>query len=34
MKQDAASFWGILAVPVVIGLFAVFKKISASRRII
>ena len=34
MKQDAASFWGILAVPVVIGLFAVFKKTFARRRII
>lgn len=32
MKQDAASFWGILAIPVVIGLFIAFKRISASRR--
>ena len=34
MKQDATSFWGILAVPVVIGLFIVFKNASARRRII
>jgi uncharacterized protein len=34
MKQDAASFWGILAVPVVIGLFYLFKNISVRRRII
>lgn len=32
MKQDATSFWGILAIPVVIGLFIAFKRISASRR--
>jgi len=34
MKQDATSFWGILAIPVVIGLFIAFKRISASRRIV
>ncbi len=34
MKQDEASFWGILAVPVVIGLFILFKKTSAHRRIV
>ena len=33
MKQDAASFWGILAAPVVIGLFYLFKNISARRRV-
>jgi membrane protease YdiL (CAAX protease family) len=32
MKQDATSFWGILAIPIVIGLFIAFKRISASRR--
>lgn len=32
MKQDATSFWGILAIPVVIGLFIALKRISASRR--
>ena len=34
MKQDSASFWGILAAPVVIGLFYLFKNISVRRRII
>ncbi|MEP7373687.1 MAG: CPBP family intramembrane glutamic endopeptidase [Chitinophagaceae bacterium] len=34
MKQDTTSFWGILAAPVVIGLFYLFKNISARRRII
>ena len=34
MKQDETSVWGILAVPVVIGLFGLFKKVSARRRII
>jgi len=34
MKQDAASFWGILAIPLVIGLFIAFKKTSARRRIV
>ena len=34
MKQDAGSFWGILGVPVVIGLFYLFKNISARRRIV
>jgi len=34
MKQDAASFWGILAVPVVIALFYLFKNISIRRGII
>ena len=34
MKQDAASFWGILAVPVVIVLFYLFKNISIRRRIV
>ena len=34
MKQDAASFWGIVAVPVVIGLFYLFKNISVRRRIV
>jgi uncharacterized protein len=33
MKQDAASFWGILAAPIVIGLFYLFKNISVRRRI-
>ena len=28
MKQDEASFWGLLALPVVIGLFGLFKKVS------
>ena len=34
MKQDATSFWGILALPVVIGLFGLFKKVSVRRRVI
>ena len=34
MKQDETSFWGILAMPAVIGLFILFKKVSAHRRII
>lgn len=34
MKQDAASFWGIVAVPAVIGLFYLFKNISVRRRIV
>ncbi|MGZ8558670.1 MAG: CPBP family glutamic-type intramembrane protease [Chitinophagaceae bacterium] len=34
MKQDAASFWGILAVPVVLILFVIFKITSVRRRII
>jgi len=34
MKQDTASFWGILAAPVVIGLFYLFKNISVRRRVI
>jgi len=34
MKQDATSFWGVLAVPVVIGLFYLFKNISIRRRFI
>jgi uncharacterized protein len=34
IKQDAASFWGILGVPVVIGLFYLFKNISVRRRIV
>ena len=34
MKQDAASFWGILAVPVVIVLFILFKNTFVRRRII
>ncbi len=34
MKHDTASFWGILAAPVVIGLFYLFKNISARRRVI
>lgn len=34
MKQDATSFWGILAIPVVIGLFIAFKRASTSRRIV
>ncbi|RYG46859.1 MAG: CPBP family intramembrane metalloprotease, partial [Chitinophagaceae bacterium] len=34
MAQDASSIWGILAVPVVIGLFAFFKKASLQRRVI
>lgn len=32
MKQDESSFWGILALPVVIGLFGLFKKVSIRRR--
>lgn len=28
MKQDATNFWGIVAVPVVIGLFVAFKRVS------
>lgn len=34
MKQDAASIWGILAVPAVIGLFALFKRVSTQRRMV
>ena len=34
IKQDAASFWGILGVPVVIGLFYLFKNISTRRHIV
>jgi membrane protease YdiL (CAAX protease family) len=34
MKQDAPDFWGILAIPVVIGLFIAFKKVSVRRRIV
>ena len=34
MKQDASSFWGILAIPAVIGLFIAFKKASTRRRLI
>lgn len=34
MKQDATSFWGILAVPVVIILFILFKHSSVRRRMI
>ncbi len=33
MKQDATSFWGILAVPVVIILFVFFKHSSVRRRV-
>jgi membrane protease YdiL (CAAX protease family) len=33
MKQDETSVWGILAVPAVIGLFALFKKVSVRRRL-
>ncbi len=32
MKQDETSFWGILAIPAVVGLFALFKKVSMRRR--
>lgn len=32
MKQDETSFWGILAIPAVVGLFALFKKVSVRRR--
>ena len=32
MKQDATSFWGILAVPVVVALFLAFKRISKPIR--
>ena len=32
MKQDETSFWGILALPLVIGLFGLFKKVSVRRR--
>lgn len=32
MKQDATSFWGILAVPVVVALFLAFKRISKPVR--
>ncbi len=34
MKQDATSFWGILAMPVVIILFIIFKITSVRRRVI
>jgi membrane protease YdiL (CAAX protease family) len=34
IKQDAGSFWGILGVPVVIGLFYLFKNISPRRQIV
>lgn len=32
MKSDAASFWGLVAIPVVIALFAIFNRISGNRR--
>jgi len=32
MKQEAASLWGILAIPVVVVLFVAFKRISDGRR--
>jgi hypothetical protein len=32
MKSDAASFWGIVLLPLVIGLFILFKKASGNRR--
>jgi membrane protease YdiL (CAAX protease family) len=32
MKQDETSVWGILAIPAVVGLFALFKKVSMRRR--
>ena len=32
MKQDATSFWGVLAIPVVIILFVAFKRISDDSR--
>jgi uncharacterized protein len=34
MKADASGFWGILALPVVIGLFIIFKRVSVKRRLI
>jgi membrane protease YdiL (CAAX protease family) len=34
MKSDAASFWGLLALPVVIVLFAIFRRVSGNRRIV
>jgi uncharacterized protein len=34
MKQDETSVWGILAVPAVIGLFILFKRVSTRRRVI
>ena len=34
MKQDATSFWGILAMPVVIILFIIFKITSVRRRVL
>lgn len=33
MKQDATSFWGIIAVPVVVILFVAFKRVSATQRL-
>jgi uncharacterized protein len=32
MKSDAQSFWGILALPVVIVIFILFKRVSGNRR--
>jgi hypothetical protein len=32
MKQDAASFWGIVALPAVIVLFTLFKRISRQQQ--
>lgn len=34
MKQDASTFWGIIAVPVVIVLFVAFKRVSANSRLV
>ena len=34
MKQDATSFWGFVAIPVVIILFVAFKRASESQRIV
>jgi len=34
LKSDPTTFWGILALPVVIGLFFLFKRASAKRRLI
>lgn len=32
MKSDAASFWGLVALPVVIVLFEIFRRVSGNRR--
>lgn len=33
MKESASTYWGIIALPVVIGLFILFKRVSVNRRL-